>query len=155
MPHSQKDEEIKEHEIEVGIPAIPSVAGKKERKKRRTRPGIGALRQIRKLQKGVELMIPKAPFRRLVRDIVGDAAQDTDMRIGKDAFAAMQEAAEIFIEELFKKSNDIAMANRRKGPMPNDMRIVLKHDTRNDRLAIQYDTKMVPSKRRRGKKNKV
>ena len=45
----------------------PSEGGMK--RVRRFRPGTVALREIKKYQKSCELLIPKAPFQRLVRDI--------------------------------------------------------------------------------------
>ena len=38
----------------------------------RWRPGTVALREIRKLQKGTELLISKLPFQRLVREVAED-----------------------------------------------------------------------------------
>ena len=38
--------------------------------KRRFRPGTVALREIKKLQKQTELVIPKLPFQRLTREIM-------------------------------------------------------------------------------------
>ena len=40
-----------------------------EKKKRRFRPGTVALREIKRYQKRVEMLIPRAPFQRLVRHI--------------------------------------------------------------------------------------
>lgn len=40
--------------------------GDRQRKKRRNRPGTVALREIRKYQKSINLLIPAAPFIRLV-----------------------------------------------------------------------------------------
>jgi hypothetical protein len=42
---------------------------------RRYRPGTVALREIRRFQKGTELLIRKAPFQRLVREIMQDLNQ--------------------------------------------------------------------------------
>lgn len=47
-------------------------------KSRRTRPGIKALREIRKFQKSTELLIRKAPFSRLVREIMQDYNKTID-----------------------------------------------------------------------------
>jgi hypothetical protein len=50
--------------------SAPSTAAQK--KKHRYRPGTVALREIRKYQKSVDLLIRKAPFARLVREIAQD-----------------------------------------------------------------------------------
>lgn len=50
----------------------PAVTGKLK-KPHRYRPGTVALREIRRYQKSTELLIPKAPFARLVKEILHDA----------------------------------------------------------------------------------
>ena len=50
----------------------------KDRKKPRFHPGTVALREIKRYQKSVDTLIPKAPFNRLVRNICGDI--DNDLR---------------------------------------------------------------------------
>ncbi|KAK1318915.1 histone H3-like centromeric protein HTR12 [Acorus calamus] len=53
--------------------STPTEAGRRgrgrEQRKRRFKPGTVALREIRKFQKSTELLIPSAPFVRLVREI--------------------------------------------------------------------------------------
>ena len=53
--------------------------GVNERKKR-YRPGALALAEIRKYQKSTESLIPKLPFRRLVRELVQSEKQDIRMQ---------------------------------------------------------------------------
>ena len=50
--------------------SAPTAGGVK--KPHRYRPGTVALREIRKYQKSTELLIRKAPFQRLVREIAQD-----------------------------------------------------------------------------------
>jgi histone H3 len=54
--------------------SAPSTAAQK--KKHRYRPGAVALREMRKYQKSVDLLIRKAPFARLVREIAQDFKTD-------------------------------------------------------------------------------
>ena len=57
----------------LGLGAKPSSGGggaQPVRKKRRLRPGTGALREIRKYQKSCDLLIRKLPFARLVCALV-------------------------------------------------------------------------------------
>ena len=61
-------------------------------KKRRYRPGALALAEIRKYQKSTQSLIPKLPFRRLVREIAQNEKQD--IRMQETALEALQEAAE-------------------------------------------------------------
>ena len=52
----------------------PTAGGVK--KPHRFRPGTVALREIRRYQKGTDLLIRKAPFQRLVREIMQDFRKD-------------------------------------------------------------------------------
>ena len=63
-----------------------TVPGKK--KKRRHRPGKGALREIRKFQERTDLLIRKLPFGRLVREISLDFSPD--LRFQSSAIEALQ-----------------------------------------------------------------
>jgi histone H3 len=67
----------------------PTAGGVKKR--HRYRPGTVALREIRKYQKSTDLLIRKAPFQRLVREIAQDLG--TDARFQSTAVLALQEAA--------------------------------------------------------------
>ena len=51
----------------------PCVGGVK--KPHRYRPGTVALREIRRYQKGTELLIRKLPFQRLLKEIVSEGLQ--------------------------------------------------------------------------------
>ena len=48
----------------------PAEGGMK--RKVRVTPGTNALREIRRYQKSMNMMLPRAPFQRLVREITGD-----------------------------------------------------------------------------------
>ena len=66
----------------------PTTGSKKDRKKPRWRPGTKALREIRRYQKSTELLIKRAPFQRLVREIAQDFK--TDLRFQTSAVMALQ-----------------------------------------------------------------
>ena len=89
------------------------------RRPRRYRPGTVALREIRKFQKGTELLIRKAPFQRLVREImyelnVKEITRDEETyvipnrgyiepkRMQSTAMLALQEAVEAYLIGLFE-----------------------------------------------------
>ncbi|EMS66788.1 Histone H3.3 [Triticum urartu] len=78
--------------------SAPTTGGVK--KPHRYRPGTVALREIRKYQKSMELLIRKLPFQRLVREISQDFK--TDLRFQSHAVLALQEAAEAYLVGLFK-----------------------------------------------------
>lgn len=108
---------------------IPT-AGKKRidfpkyHKLRRFRPGTLALRQIRKYQKSTDLLIPKLPFRRLIRQIVNDEAPDK--RIQESALEALQEASETFLVSLLEEANICALHARRVTIQPKDIRLCMR-----------------------------
>lgn len=58
----------------------PSVGGVK--KPHRYRPGTVALREIRKYQKGTDLLIPKRPFQRFVKEVVQNMSKVSVCRNG-------------------------------------------------------------------------
>jgi histone H3 len=77
--------------------SAPTAGGVK--KPHRYRPGTVALREIRKYQKSTELLIRKAPFQRLVREIAQDFKND--LRFQSTAVLALQEAAEAYLVRCF------------------------------------------------------
>ncbi|VDN51625.1 unnamed protein product [Dracunculus medinensis] len=94
-------------------------------KQKRFRPGVVALREIRRLQRTVNLLIPRAPFQRLVREIARNVAQDNvDLRFQMAAILALQEAAEIYLTCLFEDTNLAAIHAKRVTIFPKDMQFV-------------------------------
>lgn len=73
----------------------------------RWRSGTVALRDIKRLQRSVNLLIPRAPFSRLVREIAGQF--DSNLRFRSMALAALQEAAEAYLVGLMDDSNMAAI----------------------------------------------
>lgn len=73
-------------------------------------PGIMALKEIKRLQKGFDLLIPRASFHRLVREITlsvasernDSAADEPGFRYQAAALEALQEATETFMTRLFE-----------------------------------------------------
>jgi len=92
--------------------------------KRRYRPGTVALREIRKYQKSTDLLIRKAPFARLVREIMQDFKPD--IRIRPDALLAFQEAAEHYLVSLLEGANIAAIHAKRITIQPKDMQLVIR-----------------------------
>jgi histone H3 len=94
------------------------------RKPHRYRPGIVALREIRRYQKNTELLIRKAPFQRLVREIAQEFGDDT--RFQSTAILALQEASEAFLVGLFEDTNMCAIHAKRVTIMPKDMQLAMR-----------------------------
>ena len=93
----------------------------RNKKHKRFRPGVVALREIRKYQKRTELLIRKLPFQRLVRVIAQDFK--TDLRFQSQAILALQEASEAYLVGLFEDSNLCAIHAKRVTIMPKDIQL--------------------------------
>ncbi|KAH3765208.1 Histones H3 and H4 [Pelomyxa schiedti] len=100
-------------------PSKPAASG--IQKPHRFRPGTVALREIRKFQKSTELLIRKAVFQRLVREIAQD--YKTDLRFESVAVTALQEAAEAYITGLYEDSNLCAIHAKRITIWPKDFQL--------------------------------
>ena len=87
----------------------------------RFRPGTVALREIRRYQKGGELLVRKAPFARLVREIAQDFKND--LRFQHNAVACLQEASEAYLVSVFEDTNLITINSKRVTIFPKDMRL--------------------------------
>ena len=80
-----------------------------------------ALREIRKYQKSTDLLIRKAPFQRLVREVAQD--YKNDLRFQSTAVLALQEAAESYLVGLFEDTNLCAIHAKRVTIMPKDIQL--------------------------------
>ena len=101
--------------------ARKSTKAEGQKKARRYRPGTVALREIRKYQKTTDLLIKKAPFQRLVREVSQDFK--ADLRFQSSAVMALQEASEAYLVGLFEDTNLCAIHARRVTIMPKDMQL--------------------------------
>jgi histone H3 len=91
------------------------------KKPHRYRPGTVALREIRRFQKTTELLIRKAPFQRLVREIAQKISKNKDIRFQSFAVLALHEASEAYMVGMFDDTNLCAMHAKRVTIMPRDM----------------------------------
>ena len=99
--------------------AAPPTGGCK--KPHRYHPGTVALREIRKYQKSMDLLLRKLPFQRLVRELTQDVCGDLCFQA--TAFAASQEASETYLIGLFEDTNLCAIHARRVTIMPKDLQL--------------------------------
>ncbi|PPR03324.1 hypothetical protein CVT24_012600 [Panaeolus cyanescens] len=90
--------------------------------KKSTPRGQVALREIKKYQHKTDLLLPKLPFQRLVREIATDYKQD--IRFQSAALLALQEATEMYIVDLFQRTNLAAIHAKRVTIMVRDMDLV-------------------------------
>ncbi|CAN6444225.1 unnamed protein product [Victoria cruziana] len=91
-------------------------------RKHRYRPGTVALREIRRLQKTVNLLIPTLPFVRVVREIAGYISKDP-LRFTAEALLALQEAAEVELVNLFADAQLCAIHAKRVTLMIKDWQL--------------------------------
>ena len=99
----------------------PADGGVKERKKMKFKPGTVALREIKRYQKSTDLLLPRAPFQRLVRDICRDI--DSDLRFQAQALMALQESAEAYLTGVFEDANLCSIHAQRVTLMKKDMEL--------------------------------
>lgn len=102
------------------------------KKPHRFRAGTVAGREVTKLQKTTETLMPKASFLRVVRETT-DGQRSTVYRISEDAKAALQQATEDYLIEIFRAS-DLVRAG--SGPHPMDTLMVRHMQVANDVAAI-------------------
>ena len=110
------------------------VAGVK--KPHRYRPGTVALREIRRYQKSVDLLIPKLPFQRMLKDMTHNSlAQLQKMnrtkmkeipRMQVATVTCLQEAYEAKLVELFEDTNLCAIYARCVTIMEKDLKLAIR-----------------------------
>ena len=102
----------------------PEVDKTVPKKKRRFKPGTKALMEIRKYQKGTDVVIPKRAFQRLVREIAKDFK--TDLCFTAPSLNALQEATEYYLIGLLDDSNICAIHSKRVTVSPKDVQLALR-----------------------------
>ena len=103
----------------------PAGAADGERRKRRYKPGTVAVRQIRKYQKSVDNLLPRATFKRIVREITDELTADNTyfnggVRFKSDAVDALQVATEDELVTIFNLANAINIDVGRKITLGRD-----------------------------------
>lgn len=91
--------------------------------KRKRKASTNAIREIKKEQGKTNLVIPQAPFTRLVQEEV--SKHHKNMRIKSEAYEALQQASESYLIDLFKRSNRCAIHEQRETIQPKDVHLAL------------------------------
>lgn len=91
---------------------------------RRWRPGTVALREIRKYQSTTDVLIARAPFRRLVKEIVSNLKES--IRMQSSALEAVQEATEGYIVNLLCDANLCTIHAKRVTLFPKDLQLAIR-----------------------------
>ena len=104
----------------------PATGGLKDAKDkvgklRKFKPGTVALREIKKYQKSTNMLLPLAPFQRVVRSICSGI--DSDLRFQAQALLALQESSEAYLTGLFEDANLCAIHANRVTVMRKDMEL--------------------------------
>jgi histone H3 len=100
---------------------------KKNMKKNAYKAGELALREIRRYQNSTDLLIPKLPFQRLVREIT--QRYRSDYRFRSTTLQVLHEAAETHLVSLLTETNLCAIHDgrvtiRRPWLLPFDMNLI-------------------------------
>jgi histone H3 len=91
------------------------------KKPHRYHPGTVAIHEIRKYQINTDLLIRKAPFQRLVKEIATNLKSDLQMQ--STTLLALQEALQAYLVRLFEDSNDCAIHAKRVTIIPKDIQL--------------------------------
>jgi len=95
------------------------------------KPGTKALREIAKLQKSTNLLIPRAPFLRVVREIIYEVASE-NFRVTTMAVEALREAAESYLTGTFEDAYLLAIHAKRVTLFPRDIQLLVNLRREND-----------------------
>ena len=87
----------------------------------RYQPGTVALREIRKYQKSMDLLIRKLPFQCLVHEIL--QGFNVEFRVTPAMVMALQEAAEVYLVQLLEDSNLCAIHAKHVTIQPKDIQL--------------------------------
>jgi histone H3/H4 len=94
-----------------------------DKKPRRWKSGTVAMREIRRYQKNVDLLIQRAPMARTIRGI--DAAIHGSPHWFKtEAVDAIHTAAEAYLQDIFKKTIAVAVNRNAQTIRVKDMKLV-------------------------------
>ena len=110
------------HEIAIQKSCTPLRAQQQLHASTHRAPGMRALEEIRQYQSTTKLLIKKAPFARLVREICLDVcARGVEIRWQSNAILIVQEASEHYFVRLFEDTNLCAIHAKRVTIKPKDI----------------------------------
>lgn len=81
---------------------------RKVRIKQKTPQRLGVLKEVKRLQNSYNLLIPRLPFQRVVREVLQSVRGNIDYRLQAYAIAALHESAEILLTQLFEDATQLA-----------------------------------------------
>lgn len=107
----------KEPRFPIAHKSVPN-----DKLKKRCKPGVKVLHEIRKYQRSTDNLIPRAVFQRVVREIAQKFFPD--IRFQPAAIGALQEAAEAYIINFLEDSNFCAAHAKRVTVLLRDFDLV-------------------------------
>ena len=122
---------------------IVAAEGAIAKKKRRVRPGTKAEREIRRLQRGTEMLIPKACIHRLIREIIEahrderNINNDAPLKVQAKALEALQEATEDVVIRLLGQTRAAMHHAKRVTIMRRDIRFAAQNMGLTKRSVVQ------------------
>jgi len=112
---------------------VPNVVGSEDKheettksRKYRHKPGFRAKQDIRKFQRSVKTVIPKASFSRLISEILQDVCINqgrSQMQFSKEARVALVEAAETAVVELMQIATVLQSHAKRETLSTSDLKL--------------------------------
>ncbi|XP_049831928.1 histone H3-3-like isoform X1 [Schistocerca gregaria] len=131
QPHSDPENDVQTPEKRFSRSSLllqgSESSTRQVKRKRTTKPGYKALKEIRKYQRSTQLVIPKIPFVRLIKEILMTVSRETNVsRIERSAVEALQEAAEMVIVQLFEDGMLCAVHAKRVTLLSRDIHLVLR-----------------------------
>ncbi|ORC92471.1 histone H3 variant [Trypanosoma theileri] len=94
------------------------------KKRHRWRPGTVVLREVRRYQNSTDFLIAKAPFRRLVREIVSNLKDS--FRMSPTCVEALQESTELYVTSVLTDANLCTLHANRVTVYPKDIQLALR-----------------------------
>lgn len=105
-------------------PVINKEKPTRVRRPHRFRPGVMALKEIRRYQASTELLIPKIPFIKVVKEITHlFELPEEQFRYTPAALVALQTAAEAYLVSLFEDAYLCSLHANRVTLMPKDIHL--------------------------------
>lgn len=100
--------------------------GPKEKERRRCVYLRRLLKQVHRMQRGTESLLPKAPLDRLIRQCAGNVGLTTEgYRFRSGAIDALRQAVESFTVDFFTKVNESADIHLRPTALPMDCNLAV------------------------------
>lgn len=82
------------------------------------------MREITRLQQSVKLIIPVAPFCRVIKEIMHNTSRDIQ-RITPEALSALRESSEAYLTGVFGDANKITLNRKQVTLHPRDVQLLI------------------------------